>query len=468
MDRRTLLRRGGLMVFGAGLPLASNAQSPIARFRGTRLRIHYPAHPHFERVERQFANFTDLTGIRIEGLRTPYLGMKAQQLASFAKPAGDFDLVAYLISWKMEYALGGALLPLERMFADRALELAPFQFGDLIGPYVDAIGRVGGPKGYLPGPGARLYGLPCGAETSVLAARNDLLHKHGLQMPVDYAQLLHACRVLRDKEGIAGLATRGKQGHHITHAWLLHLTPHGGAVFDAGAKAALQRSGGMRATEVLREIASMAQPKAREAGLSEMQEAFLRGGAAFYLDSSSILGVARDPARTSLTSRIGYAMHPSGTRLSGQVGGFGLGIAANSPQPHAAFLFLQWLLSPSTDLAIARDGGAAARWSTLSDPDFRALPRAVRHAFRTACGEPGLATVDSRVGPHQPGSDWPGAALDGVRTHAHRAGPVGLGGVDRLRNVQAARGAGPLKPPSGDTGKPGKQVSVPLVCLTNQ
>lgn len=80
-------------------------------------------------------------------------------------------------------------------------------------------------------------------------------------------------------------------------------------------------------------------------------------------------------------------MHPSGTRLSGQTGGFGLGIAANAAMPEAAFLFLQWLLSPATDLAMAREGGVPARWATLSDPDFRAShaeQSILRYALRAA------------------------------------------------------------------------------------
>lgn len=371
IQRRDVLRQT-LRVFGAALPLASNAQSALSRFKGTTLRIHYPVHPHYERVERQFARFTALTGIRIEGHRSPYLDMKSQQLASLAKPNGDFDVLAYLILWKLEYALGGHLQPLEGYFSNPQLAQTNYAFADLIGPFVDSIGWAGGAKGSLAGPGARLYGLPCGAETSVLVARADLLAKHGLTMPAQYSELLQACRVLHDKEGIGGVATRGQAGHQITHAWLLHLTPHGGAVFDADWNAVLHQSGGVRATEVLREIAALAPDGAAKAGFTEVQDDFLQGRSAFYLDSSSIFGVANDPKRTRLADRFGYAMHPSGTRLSGETGGFGIGIAANAAQPEAAFLFLQWLTSSATDLAMARDGGVAARWSTLSDPDFRA------------------------------------------------------------------------------------------------
>jgi len=371
IQRRKFLQRG-LQVFGAALPLASNAQSAVSRFKGTTLRINYPAHPHYDRVERQFARFTELTGIRIEGHRTPYLDMKKVQLASFAKPAGDFDLVSYLILWKVEYAQQGYLRALEPFFANPQLAMRDYAFDDLITPYVDAIGRVGGPKTYLPGPGSRVYGLPCGSETSVLGARRDLLDKYNLQMPTEYSELLKACRLLHEKERIGGLATRGQAGHHITHAWMLHFTPHGGKVFDADWACVLHNYGGVKAVETLREIVAMAPEGVAKATFAEMQENFLQGRAAFYLDSSSVLGVGKDPKQTKLSDRFVYAMHPSGTRLSGQTGGFGLGIAANSAQSEAAFMFLQWLTSPGVDLTIAREGGAAGRWSTLSDPDFKA------------------------------------------------------------------------------------------------
>jgi len=374
MAHRRDILKSSLCVFGAALPVASNAQSTAARFKGTVLRVHYPAHPHYDRVEKQFAHFTAQTGIRIDGQRVPYLEMKAKQLESFAKNRGDFDLVAYLILWKMEYAQRGFLKPLDELFADPQVAMPNFALDDLIGPYVDAIGRVATPAAASSSAalGQRLVGLPCGAETSVLVARKDLLAKHNLAMPTQYSELLSACRVLRDKERIGGLATRGQAGHHITHAWLLHLTPHGGAVFDADWNATVHHSGGVRAVELLRDIAAMAPEGVAKAGFNEMQDDFLRGRAAFYLDSSNILGVAKDPQRTQLADRFGYSMHPSGSRLSGQTGGFGLGIAANAPQPEAAFVLLQWLTSAATDLAMAREGGVAARWSTLANADFKA------------------------------------------------------------------------------------------------
>lgn len=386
MIRRRGVLKSTVQVFGAALPLMSSAQSPQARFKGITLRISYPDHPHFQRVERQFSKFTELTGIALDGAKTPYLDMKARQLESAAKPAGDFDLLTYLILWKLEYAQKGCLRPLNSFLDDPRLARGDFALSDLITPYLDAIGRVADSKSAHPSAG-KIYGLPCGSETSVLAARMDLLKKHHLSMPTQYTELLHACRVLKDREQIGGLATRGLAGHHITHAWLLHLTPHGGQVFDRDWNATVHRPGAVRATEVLRDLMALAPAGVEKAGFAEMQNDFLQGRAAFYLDSSNILGLAKDETKTRFSKSIAYAMHPSGTRLSGQTGGFGMGIAGNSAHPEASFLFLQWLASRETDLAIARDGGAAARWSTLSDPDFQALnpeQSIMRFALRAA------------------------------------------------------------------------------------
>jgi multiple sugar transport system substrate-binding protein len=58
---------------------------------------------------------------------------------------------------------------------------------------VENIGLVGGPKGYLAGPGAKLYGLPYGAETSVLAYRRDMFAKLNLKAPETYADWKSCC-----------------------------------------------------------------------------------------------------------------------------------------------------------------------------------------------------------------------------------------------------------------------------------
>ena len=49
-----------------------------------------------------------------------------------------------------------------------------------------------------------------------------------------------------------------------------------------------------------------------------------------------------------------------------------MGIAENSDQKEAAFLFLQWMTSKKADRMMVEAGGDPVRLSTYSDPDFQA------------------------------------------------------------------------------------------------
>jgi multiple sugar transport system substrate-binding protein len=177
--------------------------------------------------------FTETTGIKVEVDRQPMLHMKVKQLQEMGKAQGTLDLICYVVMWKSEYVKKNLISELAPFFADVSLADPAYDIKDIVPHYLENLGLVGGPKGYLAGAGAKLYGLPYGAETSILAYRHDIFAKHKLLPPKTYDELQPLLRVLRDKEGIGALTSRGQAGHQCVHAWLLHLNPFGGKVFDA-------------------------------------------------------------------------------------------------------------------------------------------------------------------------------------------------------------------------------------------
>lgn len=371
MHRRKILKAAGLSVFGAALPIASTAQqNRYAKYKGKTIVVNFPAHPHYDQAEKLFAEFTEQTGIKVERDKMQYLRMKDKQVLEMGKPnGGDYDVVVYVVMWKTEYVQKNLIEELTPYFANAALADPTWDRKDIIDAYWENISLVGGPKTYLPGPGAKPYGIPFGAETGVLGYRTDLLAKYNLKPPATYDELLSACRLMKEKEGIGGLTSRGQTGHQITAAWLLHLTPHGGEVFDAQWRPALNRPEGVRAAEVLKEIVQTGPAGIPSYGFGEMQNAFLQGQAAFYLDSVSVFGPAQDPAKSKIVGKVGYAIHPKAVKHSGQTGGFGMAIPKNSKNKEAAFLFMQWMTSRSSDYKIAMLGGTTHRWSTLANVD---------------------------------------------------------------------------------------------------
>ncbi|MFO1291785.1 MAG: sugar ABC transporter substrate-binding protein [Rubrivivax sp.] len=371
MRRRDLVGAVGATVFGAGLPFSGRAAADrYAKHRGSTIVVNYPAHPHYDAAEKLFGEFTAETGIKVERDKMQYLRMKDRQVLEMGKPrGGDFDVVTYVVMWKTEYVAKKLIEDLTPYLAHPTLADPAWDQKDLITAYWENIALVGGPKGYLAGPGARPYGVPFGAETSVLGYRVDLLQKHNLKPPQTYEQLLAACRLMKDKEGIGGLTSRGQTGHQITAAWLMHLSPLAGKVFDEKWRAAFNRPEGVRAAEVLREIVETGPAGIPAYGFGEMQNAFLQGQCAFYLDSVAIFGPAQDPAKSRVAGRIGYAPHPRAARQGGMTGGFGLAIPSNAKNKEAAFLFIQWMTSKAADKKVALLGGNVNRWSTVADVD---------------------------------------------------------------------------------------------------
>lgn len=371
MNRRDLIKTAGLTVFGAALPASGvQAQNRYAKYAGQTVTFSIPAHPHYDAMLKILPQFTQETGIKVEVDKLAMARMKDKQLLEMAKPVGDYDLACYVVMWKTEYVAKKLVQPLEPFFANAALADPAYDMKDVIPVYLENLGLVGGRKGYLAGPGAKLYGLPYGAETSVLAYRRDIFAKHDLQPPQTYEQFAKLLRVIRDKEGIGALTSRGQAGHQCVHAWLLHLNPMGGAVFDDQWKPRFNDTVGVKALKFLQEVVATGPAGIPGYGQGESNTAFLQGQAAMYLDSTSIAGLVNDPAKSRIAGKVSWALHPKGMRHASQSGGLGLAIPANAKNADAAFLLMQWLTSKAQDKAVTRVGGAPMRNSTMGDPDL--------------------------------------------------------------------------------------------------
>ena len=371
MKRRELIKSASITVFGAGLPFSGvQAQNRYAKYAGQTVTMNIPAHPHYDAMGKILADFTKETGIKVEVDKLAIGRLKEKQLLEMAKPQGDYDLACYIVMWKSEYVSKGLVQPLEPFFANASLADPEYDMKDIIPIYLENLGLVGGPKDYLAGPGAKLYGLPYGAETSVLAYRRDIFAKHDLKPPENYEQFTKLLRVIKDKEGIGALTSRGQAGHQCVHAWLLHLNPLGGSVFDAKWKPRFNDAQGIAALKFLQEVVATGPAGIAGYGQGEMNTAFLQGQAAMYLDSTSLASVINDPARSRVAGKVSWALHPAGTRRASQSGGLGLTIPKNAKNADASFLLLQWLTSKKQDKTVTRLGGAPIRNSTLGDADL--------------------------------------------------------------------------------------------------
>jgi multiple sugar transport system substrate-binding protein len=368
-----MLRRELLAMLGLGfsqsqaLSMVSSSGPNYALFKGQTVVMSVPAHPHLDAMIELMGNFTRETGIKVELDRVDLEHIKGKQLRQLHRVQSEFDVLSYISMWKTEYVAKGLIQELQPFFANPKLSDPNYDFADLVPAFVENAGLVGGPKGYLAGNGAKLYGLPYGAETSIMAYRRDVFDRLGLVPPETYTQLTSLLPVLKDKSKMGAMTSRGKQGHQCVHAWLLHLNPLGGRVFDDHWSCSFDQPEGVEALQILKLIKDTGPNDIAYFGQGEMVDSFIQGQSSLYMDSSLIFSLINKRASKKLKEKFGFALHPKGLIRASESGGLGLAIARQAKNPQAAFLLIQWLTSKAQDKAVCQLGGLPSRLSTVSD-----------------------------------------------------------------------------------------------------
>ncbi len=360
---------------GSVLMTTTALANPYAEYEGTTLIVNFPAHPHYNAVMQILPEFTAQTGIEVEVDQLPYLKMRERQTLELAQDEGEYDLIAYVVFSKADYVYADQLENLAKYFMNPKLANPAYDSDDLIDGYVYNIGFAGGNKGYLEGATGSLFGIPYGSETSILGYRTDIFEKHGLEVPETYDEMLElACQIPELEPGMGGVASRAASGHHAAHAYLLHLAPLGGRIFDDEWNPTMNSAEGVAAAEALKQIVDCGPEGATNFGFGEALGSFLAGDTAMFLDTTVVAGQTLDPDRAApeVLGNVGWAMHPMGVRRGSQTGGFGIGIPANAENKEAAFLLMQWLTSKEGDKLVAMAGGNPSRFSTHADADVNA------------------------------------------------------------------------------------------------
>ena len=89
---------------------------PYDAYKGTRLVVNFPAHPHYNAVMKVLPEFTKETGIEVEVDQLQYMKMREKQTLELTKRKGDYDLLAYVVFSKADYVYADQLENLARYF----------------------------------------------------------------------------------------------------------------------------------------------------------------------------------------------------------------------------------------------------------------------------------------------------------------------------------------------------------------
>ncbi len=246
-----------------------------------------------------------------------YQAMRDKQVLELSKPAGqgEYDVVAWVVFNKTDFVNKGYLADLSKYFTKASLADPTYDKEDLVQAYVNSGAVAGGRRGYLSGPTSAMYGVPFGAETSIMAYRADIFDEYDLAVPTTYDEMFDVADfITANVPDMYGMTSRGQTGANATHAWLLHASPYGADIFDDQWNVTLDTPEALGATEALGRIVANSPPGVLNWGFGEQANAFLQGDSAIYVDALKIAAMSRDPEQSLVDGNVGYALHPGWPR----------------------------------------------------------------------------------------------------------------------------------------------------------
>jgi len=227
-----------------------------------------------------------------------------------------------------------------------------------------------------------LMALPWETRVWLLWYRKDLLDKAGVAPPHNVDELQQvAAKISTDQVmGFGFGASTAALGAGAMEAFIPLFWGAGGTLFDAKGNATVNSEAGVKVLSLMRDMVQKSKGmRSTVASMSveDTMTAVRSGTLAMTLMGSFRVGAARNAAATGNNLQTGPVPGwsgdtPSPARLAGQT----LTIGANSKDPEGAWAFVQYYLSPASQLEFAKAGVMPSRVSSYDDAFFKSDPKA--------------------------------------------------------------------------------------------
>jgi len=365
-SRRDVLGAGAGLGASAMLPFGS-AQSQVnwRRFAGQRIEVNLIRSPRGDILERNHAEFTNLTGIQVSSEQIPEQQQRQKVVIELTSGRPSFDVVhlSYHVQKRL-FERGNWLFDITDFMANR--ELA--EPGHTMEDY-SAAGLT-----YARNAQGRLLSLPWSVDYWVIYWNKDLFERRGLQFPTNFEELVTAAERLNDPaNNTFGFVARGLRNANVP-VWSSFLHGFGGDFQDAAGNILSDSPESIEAARLYQRLLTRAAPPG-VAGFNwmEAQAAFMQGRAAMWLDGIGFAPPLEDRNRSRVAGRVGYGLMPRGPRgHASATFGDGIGIVPQARNKEAAFLYCQWAVSKMQGARLWQTGsGVPFRNSVLNDAEVR-------------------------------------------------------------------------------------------------
>jgi multiple sugar transport system substrate-binding protein len=304
-------------------------EATAAAPKSQEIRVMLANHPYGNLLKEKIPEFEQKTGIKVKVEQLQEAQLTQQLTTEFATGSSTVDVF-------MTRPLQEGLLFMKNGWY---APLTSYDFSDYPASTVD-IGKKGDVS----------YIVPLVTEWEVLYYRKDLLKAAGLSVPTNFDELEAAAKAL-NKDGVAGIASRGKGNAGVTQmsSYVYNFggryLEDGHAVFDSPeAIEAIRYYGRLVGSYGPQGITSMS--------WENIMPVFQAGKVAMWTDASVFYGQVVDPTKTVIPKAdVGVAAFPAGPKRSNPfiVVSWGMAIASKTKNMDAAQQFVAW--ATSQDLA---------------------------------------------------------------------------------------------------------------------
>jgi len=273
-----------------------------------------------------------------------YQGL-VQQLA---RRNGTPDVFSQDVIWIAGFAAAGWALPLDEYFpADKR--------GDYFAGTVAACTYQ-----------EKLTALPWFLDSGMFYYRKDILEKHGGKVPETWdemATIAAAAQAAGDAK--FGYLWQGKQAEVLICDAVEIITSNNGSILAADGKSSLLGDkAAVDAIQFLHDTINKTKISPQNVlswDEEPSRQPFTSGEAMFMRNWSYVYPIAQDAKASQVVDKVGVAPLPhfAGGKSAACLGGYQLGVNANSKQREAAIEFLTWLSSTETQQRIALNFGLA-------------------------------------------------------------------------------------------------------------
>jgi ABC-type glycerol-3-phosphate transport system substrate-binding protein len=339
------------------------------QFEGTTLDLLYAEISFIPGLKALVPEFEAKTGIKvnIETLSEAAARQKAQ--VESAAGSGAFDIVGIQGGNLPLYAQNGWLTPVDKFFGNDKLSSAEtLALDDYIPSTLQSMAYDG-----------TQYCLPFFAATVLLYYQIDKFQAAGITAPPKtFDELLEVARKV-NTPAIPAIALRGSPASTAGNIWLynLFLYGEGGKYFADYPNDLSPVVDSPEAVKALETFVTLKRDFAPQGSVNfvfdDVVTAIQQGNVVMAIDGAPLASRILDPAQSKVAGNLGFAVVPGGA--AGPKPAFtshGLCISAASDNAEAAYLFLQWALSPETMLKISQQSNylATPRNSIWTNADF--------------------------------------------------------------------------------------------------